>query len=373
MSRFAPYLGIVAALLLGVFVVIFFDELTALNSPASPSAAVSDISPIFVGPSASPPPAALPQQSPIKNAASAAVMPAPQREVPTPAPVAATTTSPSESAALLGASALTLRAALVNIICYAPVGSNAHSILGSGVFIDPKGVILTNAHIAKYFLLADRNVSCTIRAGGPATDTYKAALIYISPMWLQANADVLSQTLPKGTGEYDFALLAVTGSTTAEPLPSSFPSIPLATNPPLSSVPVIIASYGAQSLEPDQIRSALFPTIVLGSVKDVLTFAVNTVDVLALGGSAAAQEGSSGGGVSDASGELVGTITTSTIQGDANSRSLNAITASYIRAAYASETGQALDLLLARPTADSISDFAPQLSALEKIITANLP
>ncbi len=254
-----------------------------------------------------------------------------------------------------------------------PEGTSLHSISGSGVFIDSKGIILTNAHIAQYFLLANRNVSCTIRSGSPATKSYSAALIYISRAWLQANASVLTQSAPSGTGEYDFALLAVTKSATVATLPTQFPSLPLAQTPPQKDTPVIIASYGAQFLGSSQIQSALFPTIVFGSVKDVFTFAQNTIDVVALGGSAAAQEGSSGGGVANAFGELVGTITTSTIEGDTSTRSLSAITASYIRAEYASETGKALDLLLAEPTSVSVADFAPQISELESILTAHLP
>lgn len=274
----------------------------------------------------------------------------------------------------LDTSAAALRAALVNIICYAPAGSGLHSISGSGVFVDPKGAIITNAHIAQYFLLADRDVSCDIRVGSPAADTYDAALAYIPPEWVSANASVLAQAEPTGTGEYDFAFLAVTKSATGAPLPSSFPHIPLAaTASSRFGAPVVIASYGAQFLAPGQIQSALFPTIVFGSVKGVFTFASSTIDVLALGGSAAAQEGSSGGGVADASGALTGIITTSTTEGATDTRKLDAITASYIRAEYAHETGQSLDALLVLPPSAATADFAPRIPALEALITAHLP
>ena len=183
---------------------------------------------------------------------------------------------------------------------------------------------------------------------------------------------MLTQSAPNGTGEHDFALLAVTKSSTTAPLPIQFPFLPLAKVPPLPGTPIIIASYGAQFLNASQIQSSLFPTIVFGSVKDVFTFVKNTIDVIALGGSAAAQEGSSGGGVSDAFGELVGTITTSTIEGDTSTRALSAITASYIRAEYASETGSALDLLLAEPISTSFTSFASQIPALESILTPYL-
>lgn len=240
------------------------------------------------------------------------------------------------------------------------------------MFINSKGIILTNAHIAQYFLLSDRGVSCTIRTGSPAAAAYDAALMYISPAWVHANVGVITETAPSGTGEYDFALLAVTKSATTAALPSSFPSVPLAMAPPAVATPVVIATYGAQFLTSDQIQFSLFPTIVLGSVKSVFTFATDTVDVLALGGSAAAQEGSSGGGVIDSSGLLIGTVTTSTVTGTTATRSLDAITASYIRAEYARETNSTLNALLGESTTTAVTNFEYQIPTLEAILTAGL-
>lgn len=332
MQRFRPYLGAAALILLGIFVVVFSGPITRFRSFGTNASSTPSLASV----------------------------------------IASTPTSPS-SAAALDAAATALRLALVNIICYVPPTSPLRSITGSGVMVDPTGVILTNAHIAQYFLLANHGVSCTIRTGGPAVPRYKASLMYISPEWLSANPNVLTETTPSGNGQYDFAFLAVTSSATSTPLPNSFPYVPLATNPPNVNAPVAIASYAAQSLGFSQIQSSLFPTIVLGSVKDVFTFAINSIDVLALGGSAAAQEGSSGGGVVDGQGELVGTLTTSTISGAANGRSLDAITASYIRAEYANETGQSLDSLLTESPATAAANFAPRIPALEAIITAHLP
>ena len=373
MNRFRPHIGIATIFLIGIFVVSVFGNAsipriptTTIQNASSTLAVVNTVAttsaqtPIIPVPKKVIPPAPKPTSEPAPTA--------PLKATPISAP---TSLLPSESASL-DASAATLRAALVNIICYAPAGSGLRSISGSGVIVDPKGIILTNAHIAQNFLLADRNVSCTIRAGSPAIDTYKASLIYISPAWIQANANILTQTNPSGTGEYDFAFLAITKSATSAALPSSFPFIPLATAPPPTGTPVVIASYGAQFLESNQIQSFLFPTIVFGSVKDVFTFAATTIDVLTLGGSAAAQEGSSGGGVAGGNGKLVGTITTSTTNGSTDTRKLDAITASYIRAEYANETGRALDLLLTEATSTSVANFAPQIPALESILTANL-
>jgi len=292
---------------------------------------------------------------------------------PKTVPLVAATTPEVVPATPLESAAVTLRKALVNILCIAPPSSGIRSISGSGVIVDPKGIILTNAHIAQFFLLEKNSVSCTIRSGSPATARYKASLIYIPTAWVKENAGILNEEAPVGTGERDYGLLAVTRSATEESLPSSFSYIPLAAKAPATSTPVAIASYGSQSLVYDQIRSTLYPTIVFSSVKDVYTFARTTVDVIELGGSAAAQQGSSGGGVADVSGTLIGTITTSTTEGETSARILAAITASYIRADYANATGEPLNLLLAKPTAVSVADFAPNISALRSLITAQLP
>lgn len=385
MPRLSPYLGLILALIVGIVAVVVSNEISvipdALFSPRSASSTVSVASsslPVVLPELPSPaattsPKAAAPekkQELPVKPVVSPAVVtPTLQASSSTAAPLPTF----SSGNASLDASAVALRAALVNIMCYAPAGSPIHSISGSGLLIDSKGIILTNAHVAQYFLLADRGVDCTIRSGSPATSEYNAALIYISPAWIRANATVLTQTTPIGTGEYDFALLAVTSSATSGPLPSSFPYLSLAQTSPSAGTPVVIASFAAQFLDQKQIQSALYPTVVFGSVKDVFTFGTNTVDVLALGGSAAAQEGSSGGGIADASGALIGTITTSTITGATDARSLGAITASYIRSEYAREMGSSLDALLAESTAYAVADFAPKMPALESILTAQLP
>lgn len=381
MKRFVPYLGIVAGLYFFMLLAAFVNEPLRQQPAGNPTASSTlSVVPSYIVPDITLPSLEQVVASSTQETLAPPTVPPSKKAVPASTPVVVPVSVPvqppppsiAEQNAELDASASVLRAALVNIICYTPVGSGLKSISGSGVFIDSKGIILTNAHIAQYFLLVDRGARCTIRAGSPAIDTYEASLIYIPSAWLQANSKVLTQTAPSGTGEYDFAFIAITKSVDRNPLPDTFPSIPLAILPPMTDAPVVIASYGAQFLEQSQIQSALFPTVVFGSVKDIFTFAINTIDVLALGGSAAAQEGSSGGGVANAFGELVGVITTSTTKGTTDTRSLSAITASYIRAAYAGETGSALDLLLGQSTATSIANFAKRIPELEAIITAQL-
>lgn len=384
-GSFKLFFSILSTLVVAGAVVLLVGNTTPLPHVAPPIASstlavVESTSNSII---ASEPPAVEPEASPTikaeqpapsapkKAAKPVSVQPVSTTPSPTPAPVSAAATQ--LVVAGLDASASTLRGALVNILCYAPSGSGVHSISGSGIFIDPKGIILTNAHVAQYFLLADRGVSCKVRVGSPATDQYAAGLIYLPPAWITANASLLTQANPSGTGEYDFAFIGVTKSLTAAALPSSFPSMPLATLPLIASAPVVIGSYGAQFLESSQIQSNLFPTIVFGSVKNVFTFATSSIDVLALGGSAAAQEGSSGGGVANAFGQIAGTITTSTMEGATDTRQLNAITASYIRSAFITEAGLSLDALLSMPVGAAIASFAPTAAGLGALLNSHLP
>ncbi len=372
-QRIEPYLGVLVAIALAFFISNVPSNVWNPTMPPEPTASstitvVSDV----VLPAPSLPTIATSTSATTTKKVLPPAKPKQSAVAVTPTPITRPA-EPSYSSVDLDNSATTLRVALVNIICYAPAGGPLHSITGSGVIIDSKGIILTNAHIAQYFLLFDRGISCTIRSGNPASDRYKAALIYIPEPWLRANAKVLTTQDPTGTGEQDFALLAITKSATSVPLPAVYPSILLATDSSRARAAIVIASYGAQFLQSAQVQSSLFPTVVFGSVKDVYTFASTTIDVLALGGSAAAQEGSSGGGVAGGAGTLLGIITTSTTKGDTSTRSLDAITATYIRRAYMNETGKTLDALLAVSLDQSVADFFAQIPTLEAILTAQLP
>jgi hypothetical protein len=292
----------------------------------------------------------------------------------TTAPVTTTTTTVTAApTGNLATASTDIRSALVNIICESPQGIGLQSISGSGVIIDPRGIILTNAHIGQYFLLHNLGVRCVIRTGSPAASAYYAEPAFVSPAWLSANSTALTEAQPTGTGEHDIAILVITGSANGAPLPSSYSYVPLGENAPTLEEPVVIGSYAAQFLQTSQIENSLYPTIVYGAIQSLYTFTTNTVDVVSLGGSAAAQEGSSGGGVVDANGTLEATITTSTTAGSTADRELDAITDYYVRSDYAAETGLALSTLLTEKPSDMVANFAPQIPSLEAIITADLP
>jgi hypothetical protein len=251
----------------------------------------------------------------------------------------------------------TSRAALVNILCLGSSGS-IPGISGTGVIIDPRGVILTNAHIAQYFLLKDypqkNSLDCVIRTGSPAIPQYRASLTYISPTWVDKNKTVLKESEPRGTGEDDFAFLLITKSTSGSPLPSSFPYIPFSATEILDeNQTVLLASYPAGFLSGQTLLQSLNVASAITNIQKVFTFKEDTIDLLAVGGTVVSQKGASGGAVVSGKSELIGIITTSSQEETTSSRQLNAITSAYINRALQNELGISLLNLLSQ----NISEF----------------
>jgi hypothetical protein len=270
-----------------------------------------------------------------------------------------------------------VRGALVNIICV-PTAPNLKTASATGVVIDPRGIIMTVAHMAQFFLLADypqrAGTTCVIRAGSPAKTAYTASLIYISPEWVKNNPTTLVESVPTGTGEDDFAFLAITGSAIGDRLPGSFTAIPLSHADPAQNAPVTIGSYGAEFLDTAQIKSELYPIVVFGSVTDRYTFRNNTEDLISVTNTAAAQEGSSGGVIVGAGDTAVGLITTSSLTaGSVTSRTLHAITANYIRREFQAETGDSLDDYLASSTLPAlVHEFSSQAAGLSSFLESKI-
>ena len=265
---------------------------------------------------------------------------------------------------------------IVNIVCISG-DSSIPSITGSGIIIDPRGIILTAAHVAQFFLLEDylgpNKVACLIRTGSPARRAYFAEPIYVSPLWIRSNLETISTPNPKGTGENDFALLAITSSATSTPVPDSLPFVSLSHADPTLQEPIAIGSYGAQYLSADQVNYDLYPILVFGSIQNRYTYGGNNVDVASIAGSAASQEGSSGGGITNSAGEVQGIITTSSVAGDISSRLLNVITVSHIRRSYAADTGLDLDSTISNNSLSTlIASFANESKILGQQLTASL-
>ena len=257
-----------------------------------------------------------------------------------------TTFLPEETT--LGVSAVNTlaRNATVNIICTSKQGGLLQPITGSGITIDSRGVILTNAHIGQYFLLknhiTNNFLECDIRTGSPAKKSYKAKLLYISPSWIKANYQKIASSNPRGTGEDDLALLLITDSTSAgTPLPSTFPYVTPDTRgmKPKIGENVIVSGYPAGFLGSASIQKELYAVSTVTGVTDVFTFGDNTLDLFSIGGNIAAQKGSSGGGVVSLEGGLLGVVVTASDATQTSERDLRAITLYHVNESIKKDAG----------------------------------
>lgn len=303
--------------------------------------------------------------------------------LPIPAPPIATTSAPSvipdivrEASEELSDEEL-LKSAVVNIVCVS--GGGLRGTSGSGVVVDPKGVILTVAHVAQHLLLRDYPEKgtrpCYIRTGSPAKNAYSAELVYLSPSWLSENETTFLQASPKGTGEHDFAFLVITGTVTSSPLPSSFPFIPLA--PSGADINegdrVGTGSYAAEFLTSSEVRSSLYPTIKFADIEELVTFGdERTLDLISVAAGSAAQEGSSGGAVMNEDNRIIGAITTRTVKTDLSLRTLQAITIDHMRRSFRDDTGRNMDAYLRQSTPILIQDFESVREELEETLISEL-
>ncbi len=273
-----------------------------------------------------------------------------------------------------------VRESIVNIICTSESSGSLNSISASGVIIDAKGIIMTNSHVAQYFLLKDfpsKNfTSCIIRTGSPAQPAYTAELLFLPPSWIRVNADKIDDEAPTGNGDHDYALLRVTGAIGEGSLPTSFPSLPLTYAHPVPSSEVLVAGYPAGFVGGITIAKDLYAASSLARVGELYTYETSTPDLFSIGGTIVAQQGSSGGAVADGNGNLVGLIVTSSIAPDTASRDLRALATSYIARDFEKERGISLPLYLSSDLAAEAALFrigtAPTLTqALINVLTGN--
>ena len=267
------------------------------------------------------------------------------------------------------------RKALVNVFCTTKSGGSFRPITGSGVAIDSRGVILTNAHVAQYFLIKDYLVEdfvdCVIRVDSPAKHMYKAKLIFISPSWIKNNTDNIIQSSPKGTGEDDYALLLITERTdSSKTLPDSFSFLEPLYNSASIDIgdDVLLAAYPAGFLSGISISRDLYISSAVTKIMEVFTFKDGTLDLFSIGGSVVAQQGSSGGAVVDTDNKLLGIIVTSSTADTTSERDLRAITIAHINRSFVKDTGFDLQTLFSSNIEAEANAFneniAPELTQL---------
>lgn len=272
--------------------------------------------------------------------------------------------------------------ATVNLYCRIKIGGSTLSTTGSGVIINDRGVILTNAHVGQFFLLAGKNEkskgNCYVRAGSPAVAMYEASLLYLSPAWITAyTSSVNNKTEKVGTGERDFALLYITGAKNKS-VPLAFRSLPLASlsgiQGLLEGAPVTIAGYPAENLNFDKVKSKLTLAHASSTITSIRSFIKPQADLLVLAPSSAARSGVSGGPILNSQNEVVALATAlENNEKNKKTRSLRAITLVHVDRVIRAETGLTLNTLItgdlaARATLTNLSFPATVRATLEKTL-----
>lgn len=255
-----------------------------------------------------------------------------------------------------------VRGSLVNIICTTESAGPVNPISASGVVIDSRGVVLTNAHVAQFFLLANYPVpgfiDCSIRTGSPAKPTYTAELLFLPASWIAKNAHKIDDESPTGNGEHDYALVRITGTigTVVAPL-TDLTYLPVALSAPENGDQALVAGYPAGFLGGVTIAKELHAASAETTIGEQYTYEAQTVDLFSIGGSVVAQQGSSGGAVANKEGHLVGLIVTSSEAPDTASRDLRALSTEYIIRDFAKEAGIGLGAFLSLNLAEQARIF----------------
>ncbi len=305
---------------------------------------------------------------------SAATASSPAPAVATPATQNAAQNLPAQAGIDPEALNVQTRTALVNVLCTTLAGGALQPISGSGVIIDTRGVVLTNAHVGQFFLLRDYgtpgNVDCIIRTGSPAKAAYRAMLLYLPPIWVADNAKEIKAQQATGTGENDYALLLITGTINpGDTLPMLFSHLSMHTASPDIGNEMLLAAYPAGFLSGQFISSQLYASSAFAYVTQLFSFTgTQQVDLFSIGGSIESQAGSSGGAAVRLDGTLAGIITTATLATSTETRDLRAITIGHINRSLALQGQGGIAELLSGDVATKAADFNAKVAPAETAV-----
>ncbi len=250
---------------------------------------------------------------------------------------------------------------VVNVVCMEKTIAYTKLSTGSGVVISPTGLVLTNAHVAYPFLQSpqfDRNTySCSVRRENIPNFGYNAEIVYYPIDWLNANSEVIKDPSPVGTGEDDYAILAITTPIGPAPRSTSFQAASLAVSVSdlRAETPVTVAGYPSVNSGVFDVDANPGLKVAQSTIKEFFTFSTRSLDIMQTGVNQVARRGSSGGGVFSGN-NLYGLIVT-TNQNDEGSY-VNALTLPYIKQDFRNDTGQELDEFVSKPLDSLVSQFS---------------
>ena len=271
------------------------------------------------------------------------------------------------------ASPSTTNKAIVNIYCTQSNGRTIQAITGSGVIVSKNGLILTNAHVGEYPLIANNSpspkLSCTARTGSPVDQQFQISLSYISKDWIEQNPRNISDTSFSENGNSDISLIQLIPSNKGF---SDLSYIPLSTsNNPLIGNTVIVSSYPADILGSMGISALLRTQTETLSIVDAFSFNSDaSIDLIESGDSLHVQHGSSGGAVINTDGQLEGIIATIVGGNSPFAKHIRAITLSHINNVLRKDTGYSLNTIV--ESANSIGQLSsPEKNRLSQILLTN--
>lgn len=198
----------------------------------------------------------------------------------------------------------------VNLACVRKEGSALRISSGTGVVISPDGLILTDAHVAYFFLLGEDGVGCSITHPSFPIFGYPGQVVYISPDWVRENRAVIGGTHTTASGEEDYAFVAFApGSAPASLGALRYAPISLAEPVAETGDRVTVAGYPGVAATPEGYGSSSRLKVDEVMVEDVDSFGGSSVDILQTSRTDVAGSGSSGGGAF-LDGKLVGITVT---------------------------------------------------------------